>query len=150
MAAPVFKVRTPKGTGANSSTQSANGSRAIRRGQKNLSKNFLRKEDGRTLWCLPLVGQPPSRSADERLWLTRQAFSWKPRPQGAVSRVFQQPRIVFAYRLFSLACRTPLLRIALDCSTNSRMCASERCAPSSPAGNTSERWYAIDSMLESG
>src|SRR5713226_1294139 len=42
MAAPDLRLRTPNGTGANSSTQSANGSRASRRGK---TKSFLRRKD---------------------------------------------------------------------------------------------------------
>src|SRR5260370_37214726 len=37
-----LRLRTPNGTGANSSTQSANGSRASRRGK---TKSFLRRKD---------------------------------------------------------------------------------------------------------
>src|SRR6266446_5530112 len=58
------------------STQSANGSRASRRGRQ---KAFLRKEDGRTLWRLPLVGEAVFIRRCTRKYLTVVALSWKPR-----------------------------------------------------------------------
>jgi hypothetical protein len=65
MAAPVLRLRTPTGTGANSSTKSANGSRAIRRGKnKNLSFEGKARE---SLWRLPLVGDD-HRGRIEKLW----------------------------------------------------------------------------------
>src|ERR1700693_317920 len=56
------------------STQSANGSRASRRGRQ---KTFLRMEDGRTLWRLPLVGEAVFLRRCTRKYLTVVALSWK-------------------------------------------------------------------------
>src|SRR5438132_10069426 len=56
-------------------------------GKKNLSK----KGKQRSAWRLPLVGDEDLRTGRERKVLTKPAFSWKPRPQGAVSGiVFKQ------------------------------------------------------------
>ena len=42
-------------------------------------KTFLRKENGRTLWRLPLVGDGLVWFVGEKMLLTGAAFSWKPR-----------------------------------------------------------------------
>jgi hypothetical protein len=49
-------------------------------------KTFLRKEDGRTPWRLPLVGDGHWRTGQERKMLTGLAFSWKPRTSVSRSR----------------------------------------------------------------
>src|ERR1700756_4820735 len=70
MAAPVMKLRTPTGTGANAPLKSANGSRASRRGAekpKNLPKK-RKSEDA--VWRLPLVGDDHLRTGQQKKTLT--------------------------------------------------------------------------------
>jgi hypothetical protein len=77
MAAPVTRRRTPTGTGADSSTIECEWKQGeSARGRKNLS---LEKEDGRTLWRLPLVGEEALKVLRPRNHLTGAALSWKER-----------------------------------------------------------------------
>src|SRR6266542_7103963 len=63
MAAPDLRLRTPTGTGANRSTQSANGSRASRRGK---TKSFLRRKDKGEPEAPPVGRRRPLRTRSRK------------------------------------------------------------------------------------
>lgn len=65
MAAPDLKLRTLTGTGANSSTRECEWKQG--ESAKGEEKPSLEKEDARTLWRLPLVGDPQWWAARRRI-----------------------------------------------------------------------------------